>query len=78
MTEQNISGSWVTFERAFKNRPTIDELSDFTAGLPAGAQVQVKDQKAMVGNAVAAVRVVVRYRIADDLITDAPALEAGR
>lgn len=69
MTVQNISGSWATFERAFKTRPTIDELSDFTAGLPAGAQV---------GNAVVAVRVVVRYRIADDLITDAPALEVAR
>lgn len=74
MSTDNISGTWVTFERTFNSRPTIDELNDFTAGLPVGAKVQFSDSTGLtgLGGLTGATHVRVRYQIADDLITDAP------
>lgn len=70
----NITGTWVTFERTFKSRPTVGDLADFTEGLPAGAKVQFTDSTGLagLGGLTGATHVRVRYQIADDLITDAP------
>ena len=67
----NITGTWVTFERTFKSRPTVEELHEFTAGLPVGAKVQFSDSTGLagLGGLTGATHVRVRYQIADNLIT---------
>lgn len=69
----NISGSWVTFERTFKQAPTTDELHELTIGLPSTAKVKFEEVLGLLGF-VAAVHVTVRYPIADGRITAAPEL----
>ncbi|BDD81454.1 hypothetical protein TPB0596_12170 [Tsukamurella pulmonis] len=67
----NITGTWVTFERTFKQAPTTDELHELTIGLPSTAKVRFEDLPGFLGLGTA-VHVTVRYLIADGRITAAP------
>lgn len=67
----NITGTWVTFERVFKARPTVQELADFTAGFPDSAKVTFTDSTGLAGLKNGTM-VKVRYEVGDDIIYDAP------